>query len=162
MDGATTGSSSTGWARMGPPRSVPGAGAASRAEFLSAGGPEHEGVEQELRARGIPVPLPHRAVWARHRPAAGWWFLVIRAPSGATVGGLTLEVVRSRALPGHLVLRGERIGDSLQPEAFEPAFRALAELAHHEARILRIDLETFALDPARLDAMGAALTGAGF
>ena len=131
-------------------------------QLLMGGSPEHEEVERELLARGVALPLQHRAVWTRFRPAAGFWFLLARDPAGRNVGGFMLEVSISRALPGHLLLLSERFGDSLPGEVAAPALRALAALVRGDHRILRLDMEIFVLDPTRRQALGAALAEAGF
>jgi hypothetical protein len=131
-------------------------------EALAGGSPEHEAVERELLANGVPLPLPHRAVWARFRPAAGFWYLVVRDPRARAVGGLMLEVSRSRALPGHLTLLGQRVGDSLPGDLAAPAFYALSAMCRRHGRILRVDIELFSPDEARRQALGRALGDAGF
>jgi hypothetical protein len=131
-------------------------------QLLTGGSPEHEDAERALLARGIPVPLPHRAVWARFRPAAGFWFLLLRDPQGQVAGGFMLEVSRSRALPGHLLLLSERFGDSLPSEVAPPALRALAAMVRRDRRILRVDIEPFSPDAERRTLLGMALAGAGF
>lgn len=131
-------------------------------QLLTGGSPEHEEAERELVARGVPLPLPHRAVWARFRPAAGFWFLLVRDPRGQSVGGFMLQVNRSGALPGHLLLHSERFGDSLPVDATLPALRSLAALARGDGRILRLDIEMFVPDADRRRALGSAIAAAGF
>ena len=130
-------------------------------QLLTGGGRQHEEAERELLSRGVPLPLPHRAVWARFRPAADFWFVLVRDGAGQCVGGFMLEVNTSRALPGHLLVHSERFGDSLRAELVAPAMRALAALMRGDHRILRLDIEVFAPDPTRRQVLGAALAAAG-
>jgi hypothetical protein len=130
--------------------------------LLTGGGPEHEAAERELQARGLEVPLPHRAVWARFHPAAGFWFVVARNERGEAVGGFMLQVSWSRALPGHLLLLSERFGESLPAEHASPALRALASVIRRDRRVLRLDIEVFSPDATHRAALGEALAGAGF
>lgn len=131
-------------------------------QLLAGGSPQHEEAERELLAHGVPLPLPHRAAWARFRPAAGFWFLLVRDSRGECAGGFMVEVSRSRALPGHLLLMSERFGDSLPSPAAAPALGALADLARRDRRILRLDVEIFSPDADRRHALAEALEGAGF
>jgi hypothetical protein len=131
-------------------------------QLLKGGSREHEEAERELLARGVALPLQHRVIWTRFRPAAGFWFLLVRDQAGRSVGGFMLEVSTSRALPGHLLLLSERFGDSLPAEVAAPALRALATLVRGDHRILRLDVEIFAADPSRRQLLGAALAEAGF
>ena len=131
-------------------------------ELLAGGSPQHDAAEGELLARGIVPPLPHRAVWARFKPAAEFWFLLLRDAAGQVAGGFMLEVAKSRALPGHLLLLGERLGESLSPRRAGPAFSMLAELVRRDSRVLRLDIEVFSPDSCRRQQLGAALADAGF
>jgi len=131
-------------------------------QLLPGGSPEHLEAERDLLAREVPLPLPHRAVWSRFRPAAGFWFVLVQNPVGHCVGGFMLEVARSRALPGHLTLLSERFGDSLPLGVAPLALRALSTLARQDRRVLRVDIEVFSPDAGRRQALGVALTGAGF
>ena len=131
-------------------------------QLIPGGSPEHEQAERDLLARGVPLPLPHRAIWARYKPAAGFWFVLARDPAGAPSGGFMLEVRRSRALPGHLLLLSERFGDSLPLEVAVPTLQGFASLMGRDSRILRVDIEVFSPDAGRRSALGKALAGAGF
>ena len=73
-----------------------------------------------------------------------------------------LEVRRSRALPGHLLLLSERFGDSLPLEVAVPTLQGFASLMGRDSRILRVDIEVFSPDAGRRSALGKALAGAGF
>jgi Acetyltransferase (GNAT) domain len=129
--------------------------------LLAGGSREHVDAERELLGRGVPLPLPHRAVWARFCPADAFWFVLVRDSQGRAAGGFTLEVSRSRALPGHLTLCSERLGDSLPVSIGAPALRALADLIRRDPRILRLDIEVFSADGERRRAIGEALDAAG-
>jgi hypothetical protein len=129
--------------------------------LLAGGSQQHEDAERELLGRGVLLPLPHRAVWARFCPAEAFWFVLVRDPQGRAAGGFTLEVSRNRALPGHLTLCGERFGDALPASTGAPALRALADLIRRDRRILRLDLEVFSPDGERRRALGEALAAAG-
>src|SRR5688500_9181460 len=125
-------------------------------------GSERDRYEAELLRAGFPVPLSHRAVWAQLRSPARSWFVHVRDAQGAPRGGFALEVNRSRALPGHLLLRAERFGEGLSPDVTGAAIAALARLARDDKRVLRLSVEMFATNPQTRLAMGTALETAGF
>jgi hypothetical protein len=105
--------------------------------------PEREAFERELVEFGVSLPLPHRSAWARCHPTAPSWFVGVQDGSGQCCGGFALQVNRSRALPGHLLLRTERYGAALDNRVREVGLLALAELARSQRRVLRVYLEVF-------------------
>ena len=129
--------------------------------LLAGGSAQHEEAERQLLDRGVRLPLPHRALWARFCPAAGYWFLLVRDASGQGLGGFMLEVNRSRALPGQLLLRSERFGESLPADVAAPALKALASLVRLDGRILRLDIEVFSPNASSREELGVALAAAG-
>jgi hypothetical protein len=125
-------------------------------------GPERARCEDELDGAGHPLPLPHRAAWAEaHRPA-GSWFVGMRDPGGRCVGGFAVEVSPTRALPGHLLLRAERFGGNLSPEARDAGLRTLAEAAQANPRVLRVNVELLARPAEVRSGLEAALARHGF
>ena len=103
--------------------------------------------ERTLFASGRALPLPHRAAWATlQSSAAEGWFLTVADASGRPCGAIALQVSRSRALPGHLGVRCERFGPGLPVSAQRAALRALVAIARQQHRVLRLHVETFAVD----------------
>jgi hypothetical protein len=129
---------------------------------LQHGGPERVACEQDAGVAGLPLPLPHRAAWDATRAPAKSWFFSFRDRQGAWKGGFAAEVQRSRALPGHLLLRCERFGMGLEEAARNAAALALRDLACKNGRILRVNVEIFSRDPAVQGSIDHALAGAGF
>jgi hypothetical protein len=119
--------------------------------------------ERALHDAGRVLPLPHRAAWAAMQPA-GWdsWFLTVADARGTLAGAVALSVAPSRALPGHLVLRCERFGPGVEPAARAALVQALALVARAHRRVLRLNVETFAIDDAERAALADALARAGF
>ena len=109
-------------------------------------GPEWERREEELLAAGLRLPLTHRSAWAGSDRSRGGWFLAVRDETGACRGGIGLQVSPSRALPGHLLLRVERFGDTLTRGARDALLHALTTLASRDRRILRLYVEVFTTD----------------
>jgi hypothetical protein len=124
--------------------------------------PERERCEKDLLVAGVPLALPHRAAWARAQRSADSWFLAVRDGSGTCRGGFAVEVHRSRALPGHLVLRADRLGTSLAGGTANAALAALANLARRNPQILRVNVELFARDTTVRQELGRALATFGF
>lgn len=103
--------------------------------------------ERRLDAAQRPLPLPHRAAWAAVLPPTmDSWFFAITDADGAPAGALGVQVAPSRALPGHLLLRCERFGPGVAPAARGAALTALVAAARANTRVLRLTVETFALD----------------
>ena len=116
--------------------------------LLRGPSPAREQFERRLLDIGRPLPLPHRAAWAPLQQAATEsWFLAIADAEGRPVGGAAIQVARSRALPGHLIARSERFGPGVPAAAQRAALEALATLAREQRRIIRLSVETFAIDP---------------
>ena len=115
-----------------------------------------------LESRGA-LPLPHRSAWATFQGApADSWLLTISDAAGRAVGAAAVHVARSRALPGHLLLRCERFGPGIAPEAQRAALRALMAIAHEQRRVLRLSVETFSIDPATRRALESEAEALGF
>jgi len=125
-------------------------------------GPDRERCEQELLDAGVPLPLPHRSVWARSMCPRGSWFVAVRRPDGRCVWGFAVELQRSRALPGHLLARAERLTWAGGHAAFEAGLGTLAQVARSTRTMLRISLELFSPDPNLLGQMGATAAQLGF
>ena len=98
-------------------------------------------------ASGRPLPLPHRAAWAAlHQSPAASWFLAVADSTGRPCGAAAVQLAPSRALPGHRIVRCERFGPGIPVAAQRAALSALAALARDNPRILRLHVETFAID----------------
>ena len=117
---------------------------------------EWERHEQELAAARFPLPLPHRCAWARTDGSGGSWFVAVRDRSGMAVGGLGAEARPSRALPGRLLLRVQRLGVSGRGPAGETALAALVATARADRRVLRLNVEACCRDPEVLADLSAA------
>lgn len=119
-------------------------------------------VEQELLAAGVRIPASHRIAWTRITTPARSRFVVIRDSTNAVRGGYAVSVRSSRALPGFVVLRAERLGPGLPPDTREIGLTALARLAREEPRVLRVYAELFDRTDASRAEFLAAANAAGF
>lgn len=133
-----------------------------RVELLTEAGAERQQCEREMLDAGIAVPLPHRCAWARSGGQDYNWFLAVRNEIGRCLGGLAVAVHRSRVLPGHLLLRVERLGPTLPSAVAGSALAALVELAGADCRILRVNVELFSRDPAERERLAELLQSLGF
>jgi len=124
--------------------------------------PERHAYEQALAARGIRLPLPHRAGWGQARRGVESLWLPLGAPDGSNPGAIAVDVGRARSLPGYRHLRVERLGETLPRAVWRDAVAALAALARQEARVLLLSVEVFSRDPETRATLGALLTEAGF
>lgn len=126
-------------------------------ELLRGVGPERNRCEQELVAAGNPFPLPHRCAWSEIRQPAESWFLAIRDSAGCCRAGFAVEVRRSRALPGHFILRVERFGYSLPAPLHDVCVAALERLARDTPRVLRMHVEVFSPEEATRQTLRSSL-----
>ena len=123
---------------------------------------ERDSCERELLAGGVALPLPHRAVWARAQRRAASWFIAARAPGAGYRAALAAEVSPSRALPGHLVVRVERLAGDRSEGALHACVAALAKLARGDSRVLRVSVELCEPDEGARAAIQAVLAASGF
>ncbi len=109
--------------------------------------PAREQWEHALAVGGRTLPLPHRAAWAKLYPsAARGGFLAIADAQGRPCGAVALHASGSRSLPGHLIVRCERFGPGVPVAAHKLMLRALIAVARRRRRVLRLHVETFAID----------------
>lgn len=116
--------------------------------------------ERDLAASDM-LTLPNRALWDRAHGRPQSTFIAGRE-RGRCVYGLALREEWSRAMPGHAVLRIERVAATPDVEVMTVAMQALAEFARTGRYVLRVAVETFALDAASLAAAERAMRSAGF
>lgn len=124
-------------------------------------GLQREQVECELEKSGLRPHLFDRVAWNRLRAFGEPWLLVIRDESGVCRGAVALAAHRSRALPGHVIIRAERCGALLPSELSQAAASGLRALARSR-RVLRLTIELFARDIGERAQFAAALAEQGF
>jgi hypothetical protein len=136
-------------------------------ELIEEPGTAWEACEASLDARGTPLPLYHRAVWARAKSQSGTRssLLVVRDVAGECRAGVAIESASSRALPGHRMLSIVHLGlgsGGLDETALEEVLTQIVRSARSDRSVLRINTEVFALDPSSLRATADALQRQGF
>jgi hypothetical protein len=128
--------------------------------LVSGLGRERDLAEQEVLDAGVPLELCHRAVWSSKLSYWESWFLLVRDACGRARAGVALELVRVRAVPGHLILRVARFGGNLPADVCTAALTAIAGLARSTPRVLRVQLNLFSRTGR--EAMADCLNGLGF
>ncbi len=114
------------------------------AAFLIRGlGKNREDAEREIMSRGEHLPLRHRSEWAANLCLREPWFVFVRDANGRACGGVAIEKVRCRTLPGSMVLRVKRFGGSLPNEVCRVALKAIVILAKRSPRVLRLQVNIF-------------------
>ena len=89
------------------------------------------------------LPLCHRSEWAASLCLREPWFVFVRNASGRACGGIAIERVRCRTLPGCVVLRVKRFGGSLPSDVCRVALKAIVLLAKRSPRVLRLQVNIF-------------------
>lgn len=128
--------------------------------LIRGAGAEREQAEQETLASGASLPVVQRALWAANAYRWEPWFLLIREAGGKVRGGVGMERIRSRALPGHVLLRVRHFGGNLAPEVCRAALEALTRLARKDGRVLRLHVDVFAREGK--EAIEAVLSELGY
>lgn len=113
--------------------------------------------ERELEAANVPLPLQWRSTWLEAHDAKTW-FLASRGVRGAIV----MSASRTRAMPGHVVLRAERVRPADPVTDTFALFEAARTFALEAPRVLRLELATFSFDEQSLVTMGDELGRLGF
>ncbi len=123
-------------------------------------GSERDSAEEEVLAAGVPLALMHRSVWASHVSHWESLFLLVRDETGRACAGVAIEEVRTRALPGHVVLRVGMFGGALTDDVRRVALEAITELANKIPRVLKVQVNLFTRNG--LEETGATMRGLGF
>ncbi len=137
------------------------------AEIIEKPGPRWEETEAALDRRGSSLPLFHRAVWARANAASGTHGSLIAIPSGGETcrSAFAFEIHRSRALPGHRLLSVRHLGlgcGGLDEFALDEGLALLTIRAQADKFVLRVTIDTFALDPESRERIYETLWRHGF
>lgn len=120
-------------------------------EVIVEPGASWQECEDELDARGTPLPLFHRAIWARAHSTSGdrCTFVPVRNSDGICRAGFAFESQRSRALPGHRLISIHRFGigsGGLDDSSLDSALAVLCTYVRRDRSVLRVTAEAFAID----------------
>lgn len=132
------------------------------ADVLPGNSPARRQCEESLAAAGSQLPLPHRLAWDGLESEAGSRFLRIRDPEENCLYGCAVNASKSRAIPGHSILRVRRFDAGGDPEVARAAVEALAGFARAEPRVLRLHVELFSRVPEIHRAMDEFCPSCGF
>ena len=118
--------------------------------------------ELAAAGQGIPLALSDLEIWHAMGLGPGSTFCAIHDGQAKLAGGFAVQRYASSALPGHHILRLERLGEAI-PEGAEPAtVAALLELARSTPRVLRVVVELHDRDAVRRKRIATSLRAAGF
>jgi hypothetical protein len=119
-----------------------------------------ERVERELTEVGLPLPLAYRSAWLARMPQTPW--LLHASDDRGAACAIALAESRTRAMPGHRVLRAERVGVARSHEALRAALLGLTALVSSQPSVLRVELATFSFDPDERASLRSLLPAVGF
>lgn len=139
----------------------------SLTDVINEPGAEWEECEAAIDKSGTPLPLFHRAVWARARKNSGAraMFISIRDSRGVCRAGFAIESEPSRALPGHRLLAVRRLvvgSGGLAKAPLDAGIAALAATARADQSVLRVTVQSFTLDAESRDLNREVLCRHGF
>lgn len=118
-------------------------------------------VERQLNTAGLPLPLYHQLDWTSMSGARDNWFVATYGGDNTPLSGFSVQVYHSRTLPGHRILRVEKLGLHFDPPPLMAGVVALREYIG-KGRVLRLDVELFARSDRVRDRLGQALAANGF
>ncbi len=119
-------------------------------------------LEKQLDHLGIALPLQARTAWLAAHPATQGWLFGLSDDTGDLGGGFGATLHRSRALPGHRIIRAERFGAGLRRGPMvRAAVEALVAAARRSPTALRLRVEIFSRNEELRGEIGDALRLAG-
>lgn len=130
-------------------------------------GAEWESCEAAIDTLGTPLPLYHRAIWARQRMLSGvkCSLVSLASANGVCRAAFAIESSASRALPRHRLLLVTRLGigtGGLDESTLNEGLAYLAALAREERSVLRASVEIFSLDSESRRFIAEVLSRNGF
>lgn len=130
---------------------------------LSKGHPgEWVPFERELIDASVAIPLQQRTAWAEAHHGVLHWHLSVRNPQGEAEVAALVAVHRSRTVPGWRILQVARVGSALTFEGWAALMEAMCLLPDLEPRVLRLQIEVFALESDQLASLTETMLGFGF
>lgn len=97
--------------------------------------------ETEVQGGLLQTPLYHQQAWLTF--VSSGRMLPILDENGNVLCSVAIEEERSRALPGHRILRVVRFGHGWPPETWKPIVEQLAAFARSDGGVLRLHVEVF-------------------
>jgi hypothetical protein len=124
-------------------------------------GPARRALQERVLTAGVKIALHHRLEFLEDLNYSGW-LVGVRDEGGVYRAGFAVQSSRSRALPGHRVLRAERVGYSGEPDALHVGLEAVVAMATAQRLALRLHLEIFSPVADIRTSLAASARGLGF
>ena len=118
--------------------------------------------EAAANAKGIPLALSDLQLWHAIGLGPESTLCSIHDHTNELVGGFAVQRWPSKALPGHHILRLERLGQSIPAGAELAIVQALLALATRTPRVLELAAELHDRDADRRSRIAAAFQASGF
>jgi hypothetical protein len=118
--------------------------------------------EDEIAAAGVVLPAAQRAAWMRVHGYPDSLLLVALDADRQPLHALGASITQSRLMPGHRIIRVERLGAGVSAELDRELLGELAQFARGDALALRVVVEVFERDDSARARLGATLAALGF
>ena len=123
------------------------------AEVLHPLSDRRASIEDRLLAIGAALPLVHRVCWERTFHPRNALFVCLHDAQQQPVYGWTVLLDRSRAMPGHTILRVRRFGATVNLDLACAGLAAMRRLCELLDNVLRLELEVFNPDSGMRDGL---------
>src|ERR1043166_26222 len=133
-----------------------------RVEVVKPTDPLVQRTESERDIAGFAIPLPSRAAWGRLFGGALHEQALVFERGNRCVATLGFSIAKTRALPGHRVLRLEAMGDGYASQAGHALIERARQRALEDSRILRVVVELECRSATARESLRRSLSSAGF
>lgn len=118
--------------------------------------------EAVLDAAHFPLPLTSRVSWGGNLGDGAHKLAIAAHADGHVVAAIGLELTRTRALPGHHILRVHAFGDAYATAFGEALLTEIARYAALHGRVLRVVVELECRGESRRELLRRTLISLGF
>lgn len=124
--------------------------------------PAAKRAESDLDAAHFPLPLSSRPSWGRHFGVHDHKLVIAENSDGRVLSAIGLERTRTRALPGHWILRVHALGDAYAGPIGTALLAEIARYGTEQSRVLRIVVEAECRAESARDLLGSTFVSLGF
>lgn len=119
-------------------------------------------IHQELLSHGISLPLQDHPDWRKLFVTDRGHMVILRDAAGKPAFAFSVGLSRSRALPGHWLMRVQHYGATNSAAVASVGVAALAQLAIRQKNLLRAQLEVFSANQEVRKGIGQSASSLGF